>query len=298
MTRVLVTGGTGQLATALDALGRVLGLDMRRAGRPGFDFDRPESIAATVAAHAPDVVINAAAYTAVDQAEADREAAFRANRDGPASLAALCRARGARLVHVSTDYVFDGQKGTPYRETDATAPTGVYGASKREGEISVQQALPDAVILRTSWVYAATGRNFVRTMLEAGRRRAMLRVVADQRGCPTLAADLAAAILRIVTAPSWQGGLFHACGSGEASWHDFACAIFDRAALHGLKRPDVQPIGTADWPTAARRPLNSRMNCALLQSTFGFTLPQWTDSLPSTVDAIMTATRGTGAPTA
>ncbi len=205
MGTLLVTGGTGQLAVALDdAAG---GRDILRVGRPDFDFDRPESIDATFADAAPALVINAAAHTAVDAAETDAEAADRANHAGPARLAALCARAGVPLIHISTDYVFDGAKGTPYVETDPTAPSGVYGSTKRAGEVAVLASGARAVILRTSWVYAPSGRNFVRTMLNAGRVRDVLRVVADQKGCPTTAIDLAAAILAIadrILSDGWQ----------------------------------------------------------------------------------------------
>ncbi len=191
---ILLTGGTGQLATALAEAGGGL---VRRVGRPEFDFDHPETVEAAFRAAAPSLVVNAAAYTAVDAAETDTEAAYRANRDGPALLARLCAEAGVPLIHVSTDYVFDGLKGAPYVEDDPTSPTGVYGASKLAGEQAVLESGARAIVLRTSWVYAATGKNFVRTMLGAAQRMPRLRVVADQKGCPTNAADLAAAILTI-----------------------------------------------------------------------------------------------------
>ncbi len=278
---ILVTG-RGQLASALARQAEVV-----QAARPAFDFDRPESVAAVFRAVSPGLVINAAAYTGVDAAESDQEAAFRANRDGPALLARLCAEAGARMVHVSTDYVFDGLKGAPYVETDPTSPQGVYGASKLAGERSVLDACPDALVLRTSWVYAATGKNFVRTMLTAARKTDRLRVVADQRGTPTNAADLARATLAIVARGWTEGGVFHATGGGEATWHEFAVAIFEAAAPCGLRRPEVAPITTADWPTPARRPPDSRLDCRQLQARFGLRLPHWRDSLGATVAAIM-----------
>ena len=217
---ILVTGGTGQLATALEALG---GAAVRRVGRPELDFDRPESVGAVFNAIAPWLVVNGAAYTAVDAAESDQEAAWRANRDGPAELARLCAKAGIPLIHISTDYVFDGTKGAPYLETDPVRPPGVYGASKLAGEQAVLDACLQTVVLRTSWVFAPTGKNFVRTMLNAGRVRDRLTVVADQKGCPTAAPDLAAAILAIAgrIAEGWQpgfGGVFHAAGSGWTNY--------------------------------------------------------------------------------
>jgi dTDP-4-dehydrorhamnose reductase len=290
MTSLLVTGGTGQLATALAAAaaGRV-----RVVGRPAFDFDRPDSIDALFAAGAPPLVVNAAAWTAVDLAESEPEAARRANETGPARLAALCARHGTRLIHVSTDYVFDGSKGAPYVETDAVNPTGVYGATKLAGERAVLAALPGAVVLRTAWVYAEGGKNFVRTMLNASRRTNRLRVVADQRGCPTNADDLAAAILAVadqMRGPADGGGIYHATGAGETSWHGFAQAIFAAAGPLGWPVPEVDPIATADWPTPARRPADSRLDCSKLAARFGIRLPPWQDSLARAVTAICAAT--------
>ena len=288
---ILVTGGSGQLATALEATARERGLPVRRVGRPEFDFDRAATIDAAFAAAAPALVVNAAAYTAVDAAEGDPEGAMRANRDGPARLAELCAAAGIPLIHVSTDYVFDGTKGAPYVETDTPAPTGVYGASKLAGEQAVLAACPHSVVLRTSWVYAPAGKNFLRTMLNAGAKNPRLRVVADQRGSPTAAADLADAILLIAHrlgqgAPADGFGLFHACGGGWTTWHGFAEAIFEEAARHGAPVPAVEPIATAEWPTPARRPADSRLDCGKLARVFGIRLPPWRDSLARTIDAI------------
>lgn len=236
--------------------------------------------------------MNAAAYTAVDAAEDDAEAALRANRDGPAALARLCEAAGIPLVHVSTDYVFDGLKGAPYVETDPTSPQGVYGASKLAGELGVLAGCSRAIVLRTSWVYAPTGRNFVRTMLAAGQRHSQLRVVADQAGCPTSAPDLAAAILGIadtLLSGGWQpqyGGIFHAAGTGDTTWHGLATTTFEAAARHGMAVPTVAPIATQDWPTRAKRPPDSRLDCARLDEVFGLRLPPWQDGLVRTVDAL------------
>ncbi len=283
---ILVTGGGGQVARALGAAAG--GRELRVVGRPAFDFDRPETVRSVLDVARPALVVNAAAYTAVDQAEREPEAALRANRDGPAALAAWCGAHGARLIHISTDYVFDGTKGAPYVEDDATGPTGVYGASKLAGEQAVLASGARALILRTSWVYAESGRNFVLTMLNAARRTDRLRVVADQRGCPTAAADLAAAILALSDA--WDGstgGVYHAAGSGATTWHGLAEAVFARAAAHGMARPEVTPIATADWPTPARRPADSRLDCRRLAQDFAVTLPPWQDSVARTVDAAL-----------
>lgn len=284
---LLVTGGAGQLASALAraAPGRV-----RVAGRPGFDFGRPETLASLFEPAAPRLVVNAAAWTAVDLAESDPDGAARANESGPCVLAQLCHRHGARLIHISTDYVFDGTKGAPYVETDAVNPTGVYGATKLRGEQAVRAALPGAVILRTSWVYAEQGKNFVRTMLGAARRTDRLRVVADQRGCPTNAGDLATSVLavadRMLGGAVADGGIFHACGSGETTWYGFARAIFAVAGPLGWPTPQVEAIATTDWPTLARRPADSRLNCDKLARVFGVRLPDWQPGLERAVRAI------------
>jgi dTDP-4-dehydrorhamnose reductase len=286
---ILVTGGNGQLASALTAAATV---PICRVGRPAFDFDRPESIGATFQQANPWLLVNAAAYTAVDAADKDADAAYRANRDGPAELARLCEAADIPLIHVSTDYVFDGAKGEPYVETDAVAPQCVYGASKLAGEAAVLDTSARAVVLRTSWVYAPTGRNFVRTMLTLGKTRNRLTVVADQKGCPTTAPDLATAILEIaarIADTGWQdayAGVFHAAGTGWTTWHGLASAAFAEAARHGASVPRVDPITTADWPTPAKRPADSRLDCTKLATVFGVRLPEWRPSLARTIDAI------------
>ena len=282
---ILVTGGSGQLASAMVQEG---GDAVRRVGRPEFDFDRPETIAAVFAAAKPRLVVNAAAWTAVDVAETEPEAAMRANRDGPALLARLCAEAGIPMIHVSTDYVFDGDKGEPYLESDAPNPTGVYGATKLAGEQAVLAACARSVVLRTSWVYSATGKNFVKTMLGAGKVRDRLTVVGDQKGCPTSAQDLAAAILGIAARidEGWQpefAGVFHAAGSGWTTWHGLAVAVFEDAGRLGAKVPVVDAIRTADWPTPARRPADSRLDCGKLARVFGVRQPEWRGSVARTV---------------
>jgi len=289
MTTLMVTGGAGQLATAMVQEG---GAAVRRVGRPGFDFDRPASIAETVAALRPSIVVNAAAWTAVDAAEADPEGAGRANRDGPATIAALCADAGLPLIHVSTDYVFDGDKGAPYVETDMPNPMAVYGTTKLEGEQAVLAAYPRAIVLRTSWVYSASGKNFVRTMLGAAQKTDRLRVVGDQHGCPTSARDLAVAILAIVARlrDGWQpeyAGVFHAAGSGDTTWYGLAEAVFAAARPYGHPVPAVDSIATADWPTPARRPPDSRLDCTKLHRVFGVRLPAWQDGVSRTVAELL-----------
>jgi dTDP-4-dehydrorhamnose reductase len=292
-SQILIAGESGQLAVALGEAAPSHGLAVRQVDRPALDFDRPASIAAAFAETAPWLVINAAAYTAVDAAEDDADAAFRANRDGPAELARLCETAGIPLIHVSTDYVYDGLKGAPYVEGDPTAPQGVYGASKLAGDDAVLAGCSRAIVLRTSWVYSPTGRNFVRTMLSVAQRTDRLRVVGDQKGCPTSAPDLAEAILTIaarIASDGWQdrfSGVSHAAGTGWTTWHGLAVATFEQAARHGAPVPRVDPITTAEWPTRAQRPPDSRLDCARLEAVFGLRLPPWRDGLGRTIDAVV-----------
>lgn len=294
-SRILIAGGSGQLAVALGEAAALHGLDARRFGRPALDFDRPPSIAKVFENVAPWLVINAAAYTAVDAAEDDADAALRANCHGPAELARLCEAAGVPLIHVSTDYVFDGTKGAPYVETDPASPQGVYGSTKLAGEQDVVAACSRSIILRTSWVYSPTGKNFVRTMLAVGQKNPRLKVVADQHGCPTSAPDLAEAIIGIaarIADGGWQdryAGVYHVAGTGETTWHGLATATFEAASRHGMTPPVVDPIATDQWPTKARRPADSRLDCGKLKAVFGLRLPPWRDGVDRTVDAIYAA---------
>ena len=289
---ILITGSTGQLGHALAEAAQQRGLNYVAVSRPEFDFDQSETIDACLAGAKPWLVINAAAYTAVDAAETNAVAADRANHTGPAYLAANCAAANIPLIHISTDYVFDGEKFSPYLETDPTHPAGVYGASKRAGELAVLGAGGQAIILRTAWVYSAHGKNFARTMLNAARKTNALRVVADQKGTPTAAVDLATAILDIAALlelgwkPNYRG-IFHATSAGETTWHGFAAAIFDAAAPLGLSPPTLTAISTEDWPTPAKRPADSRLDCGRLAVTFGVKLPEWQASVPPIVKQLI-----------
>lgn len=234
---------------------------------------------------APDVVVNAAAHTAVDRAEDERELAFRANAGFPGDIARYCAARNASLVHYSTDYVFDGTATAPYREDDPTMPLGVYGASKLAGEQAIRESGARHLVLRTAWVYAARGHNFLRTMLRLGAERDELRVVADQRGCPTpawLVADATASVLR---RGLQQSGVRHLVAGGDTTWHGFAEAIFDVAHSHGLieRQPVVVPISSAEHPTRAHRPRYSVLDTALLRGEYGLALPHWRSALETTL---------------
>ena len=287
---ILVVGRSGQVATALARSGNPR---ICCVGRPDLDFDRPETVTATMEAIDPVMVVNAAAWTAVDAAEDHVEAATRANRDGPALLARLCAQRDIPLIHISTDYVFDGRKGSPYVENDPTCPRTVYGRTKREGEEAVLAAHARAIILRTAWVYSAHGKNFVKTMLNAAEKHPILRVVGDQHGNPTCASDLADAILGIAAHMEHQdwsedmAGIYHAAGTTDATWHELATVALQEAARHGRPMPEIQPITTADWPTPAERPTDSRLACDRLSEVFGIRLPVWRQSVARTVTEIL-----------
>jgi dTDP-4-dehydrorhamnose reductase len=250
------------------------------------DFDQPATLAALVERIAPTLVVNAAAYTAVDKAEDDEAAAFRANAEAPGVLAKACASLGIPLVHYSTDYVFDGQGTRPYREDDATAPLGVYGASKLAGEEAVRAAGGDHLILRTAWVYGARGHNFLRTMVRLGAERDELRVVADQVGTPTPAYLIADTTARLLGTHEQARGTLHLTASGATSWHGFAEAIVTGAAARGLlaRAPRVTPITTADFPTRAQRPAYSRMEVARLESVLGEPMPGWQTGLDHVLD--------------
>lgn len=298
--KILLFGGNGQVGTelqrALAPLGEVV-VATRDGNPPGgvaADFDAPQSLPALIDDIAADVVVNAAAYTAVDRAEADAEAAFRINAEAPACIAKACAARGARLVHYSTDYVFDGQSARPYREDDAVAPLGVYGASKLAGERAIQASGADHMIFRTAWVYASHGHNFLRTMLRLAAERDELRVVDDQVGCPTpawLIADVTARALSM--AP--RTGLWHLAAAGSTSWCGFATAIVDGAFADGLlaRRPVVRGIRTDEYPVAAARPARSLLDTSRLQSDFDIVLPRWQDGLQRVLQEIAANRGGT-----
>ncbi len=294
--KILLLGGNGQVGTELQRslapLGAVViatrtGTLVDGAGCETADFDAPDRLPALIERVAPDVVVNAAAYTAVDRAEDDRDAAFRANAEAPDAIARACAMCDARLVHYSTDYVFDGSATRPYREDDATSPLGVYGASKLAGEHAIQASGAEHLILRTAWVYASHGKNFLLTMLRLGADRDELRVVADQIGSPTSAALIADTTTQLLKAPSAPLGVFHLTATGQTSWHGFADAIFDRAVVTGRlsRRPRVTPITTQDYPTPAQRPAYSVLDCSRLQAIDGITLPTWQQALAHVLPA-------------
>ena len=292
--RIFVTGAHGQIARSLleAASGRsdiVLGF----GARPNLDLAQPETILPLMEAFAPDVVINPAAYTAVDKAESEAALAMAINKDGAEAVALAAKALGAPVLHFSTDYVFDGTKQGAYVETDPTSPTGAYGRSKLEGEIAVAGANDQHVILRTAWVYAPFGANFVRTMLRLASERDALSVVADQIGCPTYAPDIAQASLAIaelILQTGWQPqyrGITHLAGPRALSWCEFAQAIINGAAARGLRDVPVKAITTADYPTPARRPANSRLATKRLTEVFGAHLPPFDTSFERCLDRLI-----------
>lgn len=282
--RVLVAGAGGQVGRELVRAaasfdGEIIGL-----GRAALDVTDAEAARRAVEQHAPDVVINAAAYTAVDRAESEPEAAFAVNCDGAAHCAEACAAAGIPLIHFSTDYVFDGSKSAPYTEDDAPNPLGVYGASKLAGEEAVRDRLDAHVILRTSWVFSAHGHNFVKTMLRLCRERDELRVVADQHGNPTAAADIARTALaiaqRAVAGEAAAWGTFHFAGMPSTTWHGLAEAVVAEARTHGSVRAErVEPISTSEYPTPARRPADTRLDGERIERDWGIEPPDWREAL-------------------
>jgi dTDP-4-dehydrorhamnose reductase len=291
MMRIAVTGSKGQVATSLieRAEGKV---EIVALGRPAFDLTDRAAVIASLDAARPDVVVNAAAYTAVDKAETEEADAVRVNCDGAAHVAEAAVRLGVPLVHLSTDYVFDGALDRPYREDDPTSPKGAYGRSKLAGERAVADRCEDSVILRTAWVYSPFGANFVRTMLGLNETRDEVGVVADQRGNPTSALDIADALIAIATrmrddaSPALRG-VFHMTGSGEATWADLAETVFHEAAARGRRLTHVKRIATADYPTPARRPANSRLDNEKLARVYGVRLPEWRQSVEGCCDRLL-----------
>jgi dTDP-4-dehydrorhamnose reductase len=295
--RILLFGRDGQLGwelqRALQPLGEVVALD--RASRPlAADFADPDALAATVAAVAPDVIVNAAAHTAVDRAESEPALAAAINAAAPGVLARAAAARGAWLLHYSTDYVFDGSGHQPRTEDAPTGPLSVYGRTKLAGEDAIRASGCRHLILRTSWVHAARGANFARTMLRLGAERARLTVIADQIGAPTgadLLADVSAHLLRAAAADPAVSGTYHAAASGETSWHGYAEFVFAQARARGvplaLAADGLVAIPTAEYPTPARRPLNSRLDTGKLRARFGLHLPPWQTGVARMLEEIL-----------
>jgi dTDP-4-dehydrorhamnose reductase len=285
--RILVTGRNGQVAQSLaERVGAAHELVF--ADRPGFDLADAASIMRTVEQARPDLVFSVAAFTAVDKAESERGLAMAVNGEGPGVLARAAAAIGAPIVHLSTDYVFDGSSGRPYRESDPVAPLGVYGETKLAGEQAIAASGARFAILRTAWVYSPFGNNFVKTMLRLAADRDELTVVDDQHGCPTSAMDIAAAMFRVAdvwaTEPGHGGdAIYHLAGNGDTNWADFARAIMAFSAARGGPSASVRGIPTSAYPTPARRPANSRLDSGRFAKAFGYRAPEWRASLEPVV---------------
>jgi len=293
---ILVTGARGQLARSLSETSSTRGSNTAKLvalGRPELDITKPETLDAAFGAHDPDLVVNCAAYTGVDEAETEKYQAMAVNAEGAHSIAKLCARHAIPIIHISTDYVFDGTKSEPYCETDQTNPIGVYGHSKLQGEEKVTATCSEHIILRTAWLHSPFGHNFVKTMLRLACERTNVSVVNDQIGCPTYAPHLAQAILEIAhqilaekgSEVPW--GTYHAANSGETTWFGFAQEILRQSAERGGREAIVHPISTADYPTLVKRPANSRLDCSVLQNRFGITLPDWRNGVESCVKRLL-----------
>jgi dTDP-4-dehydrorhamnose reductase len=284
--KILVTGANGQVGHCLQQHLRNNNWDFVALTRAELDISDAQAVDTAVAQIRPDVIINAAAYTAVDKAEQEQDLAYAINRDGPANLARAAKNHGAAILHISTDYVFAGDAEGVYCEEDATGPQGIYGKSKLDGELAVAAANNKHIILRTAWVFGEHGNNFVKTMVRLGQSRDTLGVVADQEGGPTYAGDIAAALLNIVTHyannPNIPWGIYHFSGMPHISWFGFAQHIFAEVAQAGIYAkavPQLNAITTADYPTPAKRPANSKLNCSKLEQAFGITPSNWQSAL-------------------
>ena len=295
--KTLIFGAAGQLGYELMRQGQALNLAIQGVDLPQTDITEMAQLIDIFADYRPLLAINAAAYTNVDGAESEPELAMAINRDGPANIARICAENKIPLIHISTDYVFDGKKGSSYCETDPVSPIGVYGRSKAEGESVVRSELKEHIILRTAWLYGSHGHNFVKTILKLAREKEEIRVVSDQYGSPTSAADLAETILSISdiirqrAAADW--GTYHYCGRGIISWHEFAQAIVNMCRYKGnVKTERVEPIKTADYPTRVKRPPYSALDCGLINKHFGISPKPWRNSLAITVHELLSSPGG------
>jgi len=293
---VFIAGHRGMLAQELLFCLRQAGLEAVSQGRPEFDISKASVIRETLLKIQPDIVINAAAYTAVDQAESDPLQAFAINRDGTAQLAETCRELGIPLIHVSTDYVFDGMADRPYREDDPPAPLCVYGDSKWQGELEVRSRQPEHFIVRTAWVYSSYGQNFLKTILRLARERDVLRIVDDQYGCPTWCRDLAWALVNMYqnamrdrSIAAW--GTYHVCSAIPTTWYEFACAIVEEARqFEPLRVQELLPIPTTEYPTPAKRPAYSVLDCENALATFHLPSHAWQERVHDCLQELYTCT--------
>jgi dTDP-4-dehydrorhamnose reductase len=297
--RIFIAGEHGQVAQALGRAYKLRSDNVAMVGRSAISVTDESHLLSAVMAFNPDVVVNAAGYTAVDKAEDDKEAAFAINRDGARFVAAAAKAAGVPVIHLSTDYVFDGGKPAPYVETDPTNPLNVYGESKLAGEVAVASCSSNYVILRTSWVCSPIGHNFVKTMLRLAHDRDEVVVVDDQWGCPTFAADLAAVIVSIgdklasADDRSRFCGIYHASGAGETTWYRFACEIMAESAAKGGPACRVRAIASREYPTRAKRPAYSCLDCSKIKRVFGISPPRWQTSLQACLDLLIDGTAET-----
>ncbi|MEE4263303.1 MAG: dTDP-4-dehydrorhamnose reductase [Desulfobacteraceae bacterium] len=290
--KLLITGAHGQLGRSIIDASQSKGCRVQAPPEEDLDITDHGKVDHIITDLQPDIVINTAAYTQVDKAETEETLAFKINKTGCTHLARTCAEKQIPLVHISTDYVFDGQKDAPYLETDPMSPIGVYGRSKAEGEIEIRSILKEHIILRTSWLYGIHGQNFVKTMLRLATGQKEIRVVADQYGCPTNSADLAQAILTICdylySKPKISWGTFHYCGSGVISWHTFAEKIMELTRLHqGTPTARAEPVTTAEYPTRAARPIYSALDCSRITRHFGIRPRPWQISLEKTVRQLL-----------
>ena len=290
--KILIIGSKGQLGSELVRECKRNDFSFLALDLPEFDITDPSCIEKTLAEFKPSIILNASAYANVDEAETDPEIAFSVNSDGPANLAASCHKKKLPIIHISTDYVFDGSKGRPYAETDPVSPIGAYGKSKEEGESRLRSILKQHIILRTSWMYGTYGNNFVKTMLRLGNEKKILKVVSDQYGCPTCAADLSEAVLdiskQIAQNDNIIWGTYHYCGLGITTWHEFAKTIFEISAQYqNFKVPSVEAITTAQYLTRAKRPHFSALDCDLIKKHFGINIKPWQESLKKTIERIL-----------
>ena len=286
--RILLVGCNGQLGRELCRLGEEKDFHIFPMDLPEFDITDPVAVDAIVKQRNNSLVINASAYTAVDMAESNPATAFAVNKDGPAHLASSCAEAGIPLIHISTDYVFDGKQKRPYIENDPISPIGVYGRSKAEGDAEVRKKLDRHIIIRTSWLCSIHGKNFVKTILKLAKDKESISVVSDQVGCPTFASDLAQAILEIAGQYRHKNeipwGTYHYCGRGETTWFDFAKQIVEFARKYkSVKTRSIKPIRTEDYPTPAGRPSYSVLDCSLIEEQFGIQPRPWKESLGETV---------------
>lgn len=283
--KILITGAKGQVGKELVNIANQHNYDVISAGRVELDITQVKSVADYIQSSQPDIIINAAAYTAVDKAEEEQITAYAINRDGVDNLAAVCAKQNIPLFHISTDYVFNGEKTDAYSEEDNVSPLGVYGESKWQGEEAIRAQLTQYIILRVAWVFGAHGNNFVKTMLRLNQERDELNIVADQFGGPSPAKNIAQTLISLVDIyqknKNMQWGTYHYCGAEKTNWSDFAKEIFKQAKIKGLikKQMQVNSITTAEYPTLAKRPQNSMLDCSKLKNTFGIEMPNWHDGL-------------------